>query len=198
MKRFLSPMRLTAVFLTGLMATPSAWAVEAHGGGDQLPQFKPEFYPGELFWLAISFALLYLLLKNKALPRIASVQAQREDARARDLAEAARANEEAKNLVENYEKSLANARAKAQAQLEAITAAAQKEAIEAAAKQQQAFQAALQESQTRVEAMRTQALAHLRDSAADVAAAIVARLTGMQVKAHSAIDAVRDRTRSAA
>ena len=48
-------------------------AAAAGEGGGGMPQFNPEFYSSQLFWLAVSFIALYLLLSRVALPRIGEV-----------------------------------------------------------------------------------------------------------------------------
>ena len=179
--------------LAVMIAAAPAWAESAAHGSDQLPQFRAEFFAGQIFWLAISFALFYLLLKHKALPRVDAVQNRRRGLRDTDLAAAAQAHDEARQLIAAYDKALADARAQGQARLQAIMQAAQQEAAAEAKQQQHDLDVRMHEAQARIEALRVQYLGQLRDSAADVAAALVAKLTGMQVKAHGAVDAVSRR-----
>ena len=39
--------------------------MEDHGGGVGLPQFDPSSFPSQMFWLAVTFAILYLFFSNK-------------------------------------------------------------------------------------------------------------------------------------
>ncbi len=78
-----------------------------------LPQLDPSTYPSQIFWLVISFVLLYIYFSSKTLPEMSSVLEDRQDRITNDLTTA----EELKNEIETaqitYEKSLGNARDKA-------------------------------------------------------------------------------------
>ena len=38
-----------------------------------MPQLNPEFFASQIFWLIISFAILYIVMAKFALPKIADV-----------------------------------------------------------------------------------------------------------------------------
>ena len=52
------------------MAEPTAHT-EAPGGQRAFPPFEAQHFPSQLFWLALTFVLLYVLMSRIALPRIA-------------------------------------------------------------------------------------------------------------------------------
>ncbi len=82
-----------------------------------MPQLNIEMFPTQLFWLVVTFALLYFALSRVALPRIAEVLGARESRIAADLERAQRLKNEAEALRGQYEKALSDARARAQALL---------------------------------------------------------------------------------
>ena len=89
---------------------------EAPGGGKpQFPPFNKETFASQLVWFAIFFVALYLIIARLAIPRIGGIIAARQDRIAGDLAEANRLKEQSDAALEAYEKSLADARARAQA-----------------------------------------------------------------------------------
>lgn len=178
-----------------------AWAEEAgHASDGALPQFRTEFYAGELFWLAVAFGTLYLLMKNVALPKIAIVQDTRNTQRQADLTAAATANDAAKQAMAAYEKTLADARAQAQAKLSQIVATAQQEAATAAKQQQQALDTRMTAAQAKIDANLQQALAHVRETAVTTTSAILHQLTGTAAEAAAAqaVDQVSQHRSSAA
>lgn len=164
------------------MATAQAQTktgTEAPGGPKQpFPPFNSETFPSQLFWLAIAFVALYVLLSRVALPRVASIFAARSDKVANDLASAERLRGESQAALEAYEKALADARAKAQA-IAAATRAEFAAAADDKKKQLEASLAAkLSEAERQIEATKKAAMANVRDIAAEAAAEIVQRLIG--------------------
>jgi len=187
MRKRLSFLTLCTLCVTAL----PAWAETAAQSDGQLPQFRTEYYPGQIVWLALTFGLLYIALKYGALPRIARTQEKRHNRRAADLTAAAEANDRAKQIVSDYEKSLATARQQARQKLDDIAKAEQSQSAQQQAWQQKALQDQLAEAEKNIAAMRTQALGHVRDAAIDVAQVIVHRLTGLETNATAAVDQLK-------
>lgn len=169
------------------LAAVPAWAEEvahavahavAPAADTRMPQFRPEHFPGQLFWLALAFWLLYRLLKHKALPNIAAVQANRQQQKAADLSAAAAANDRAKQILADYEKSVASARQQAHQKLAGIIQAAQQQAAQQQAAQQLELNGKLATAERNIATMRAQALAQVQEAATDVATAMVKQLRG--------------------
>ena len=79
------------------------------------PPFQKEHFASQLVWLGLSFVVLYVLLWKLVLPRVGGILAARRGHIESDLAEAARAKGDSEAALAAYEKSLAEARANAQA-----------------------------------------------------------------------------------
>ena len=80
---------------------------KAHGA---FPPFDPETFGSQLFWLVITFGLLYYLMAKVALPRIGTILEERNDRIADDLAEAEKLKQETDEAIASYEQALAEAR----------------------------------------------------------------------------------------
>jgi F-type H+-transporting ATPase subunit b len=80
---------------------------EAHGA---FPPFDPDTFGSQLFWLAITFGLLYYLMAKIALPRIGTILEDRNDRIADDLAEAEKLKQETDEAIATYEQALGEAR----------------------------------------------------------------------------------------
>jgi F-type H+-transporting ATPase subunit b len=80
---------------------------EAHGA---FPPFDPETFGSQLFWLVITFGLLYYLMAKVALPRIGTILEDRNDRIADDLAEAEKLKRETDEAIATYEQALGEAR----------------------------------------------------------------------------------------
>ena len=92
--------------------TSSGTQVPSKGG---FPAFRVETYGSQLLWLAIAFGLLYYLMSRHIAPRIGGILEDRASRIASDLAAAQMMKAEADAATASYEKSLAEARANAQA-----------------------------------------------------------------------------------
>jgi F-type H+-transporting ATPase subunit b len=143
-----------------------------------MPQLDISTFTPQLVWLAIWFVVLYLLMAKLALPRIARAMEARRRRREDDLARAAQLKAEADEASAAYQKTLAEARAQAQA---TIKETSDRLAADAA-KQQRALAATLAEqieaAERRIAATKEQALAEVRGIAVDVGRSVVEKLTG--------------------
>ena len=159
------------------MAEPTAHTEEP-AGHHAFPPFDSQHFPSQLFWLTVSFVLLYVLMSKVALPRIAAILAARSRAIGDDLAAAQRLKEQSDAAHAAYDKALAEARARAQS---IASATRQKQASEAEATQKR-LEAQLHErlaaAEQSIAATRSAAMGNVRAIAADTTAAIVERLIG--------------------
>jgi F-type H+-transporting ATPase subunit b len=143
-----------------------------------MPQLNPAGFIPQLFWLGVTFVMLYILMRWLAIPQIAHVIEQRRAQLDGDLGRAADFRAQAEGVLSAYEKALASARADAQATLRQTT---EKMAAEAAERQHQ-LAAALGDqiaaAEQRIAASKETALADIRGIAADVGSTVVEKLTG--------------------
>jgi F-type H+-transporting ATPase subunit b len=170
---------------TGMEATPPS----EHGG--RFPPFQKDTFASQLVWLAIAFGLLYLIAWKLALPRVGGIIADRRARIDGDLAEAARMKEAADAAIASYEKSLADARARAQA-LAAETREKVNAQVEARRKDVEAnLHVKLADAEKTIATTRTAAMANVQSIAKDAAVAIVTQLTGKAPTEEAAAAAVK-------
>lgn len=164
-------------------ATPTAHTAvpaDAHGSGG-FPPFNPTTFSSQLIWLALTFGLLYLLLKRIALPRVGEVIEERRDRIVRDLDAAERLKVETDKALAGYEQALADAKTKAggiakdsQSKL-AADIERERSGVETA------ITAKLADAEKRIGDMKSKALTQVNEIAADTAGAIVTQLGGGNV-----------------
>jgi F-type H+-transporting ATPase subunit b len=146
--------------------------------GSSFPPFQSENFPSQLFWFAIVFIALYLLMSRIALPRMTSIVQGRRLRVEADLAEAERLREESAKASAAYEQSLADARTRAQA----LAAGARQEeaaAAEAARKDTDAkLNARIAAAGKDIRARQAAAMNNVRAIGVDAATAILERLIG--------------------
>ncbi len=162
------------------------------GAKHEFPPFQKDTFASQLVSLAIAFVALYLIVSRIALPRVGSLLDERQNAIDGDLAEAERLRNESDGALKSYERELAAARARAQA-----IGAETREKLNAASEAErrtleERLAEKLADAERTIAATRASAMSNVRGIAADAAAAIVQRLTGVlpEGKAvESAVDA---------
>lgn len=154
------------------------------------PPFETATFPSQLLWLAISFGLLYLVMSRLALPRISKTIADRKAQLAKDIDDAAAMQQQADAAAAAHDKTLADARAKAQASAQA---ARDKLGVESAGKRQSLedqLAAKLSAAEQQIAATRAQAMTNVGQIAQDATGAIVERLLGRSVDGGAVAQAV--------
>ena len=79
-----------------------------------MPQLDFSTFPNQMFWLVVTLVVIYLVLSKVALPRIASVLAERQGTITNDIAAAEELKQKAVEAEAAYNQALADARAEAQ------------------------------------------------------------------------------------
>jgi F-type H+-transporting ATPase subunit b len=198
MQRLLRSM-ITSLPALVLAAPVFAQAVdEVHETSAGLPQLDPSSFPSQIFWLAVSFLLLFWLFKTKALPRVGEVLESRQDRIAADLDRATKLREEAEAALVRYQKVVADAQGKASGQIAATRERLIAENTARQAELDADLAAKVAAAEQRIQAARDAALAELHSVAVEVAQAATQRLIGREVPRAAAEAALAAVTKEAA
>jgi F-type H+-transporting ATPase subunit b len=158
-----------------------------------MPQISQisEIFASQLFWLIVSFGLIYFVIGRGMFPKIEATVEQRDRRIAEDLAAAERARAEADSREEAYRARLEANRAEALK----VTQAAKDASARSTETQVKAADAELDRKVSAAEAeirSATQAaLADIETVAAEAAQELVAKLSGANVSREQAAAAVR-------
>jgi len=153
---------------------------EADGGHKApFPPFQKDTFASQLVSLLIAFVALYLIVSRIALPRVGGLLDARQNAIEGDLAEAQKLKDASDGELKAYESELAAARSRAQA-IGAETREKMNAASEAERKTlEEKLSLKLAGAEKTIASTRDAAMSNVRGIAADAAAAIVQRLTGL-------------------
>ena len=83
--------------------------VTQHRSATPMPQFDPTTFLPQLFWLAVTFAVLFFVISRHALPRLSSIMEARQQRINTDLDKAASIKKEAEQVLAEYERALGEA-----------------------------------------------------------------------------------------
>jgi F-type H+-transporting ATPase subunit b len=163
------------------MAQRDGTVVPQSGGPAKVfPPLDPGTFAPQLVWLALSFGLLYVLLKRVVLPRVSELIEERGDRIKRDLAQAEEFRAETEQALANYKKALADAKAQASTIAKGMHQELAREVNEERAKAEAEIAAKVSEAERSIAETKARAVASVEDIANVVAGAIVARLLGQE------------------
>jgi F-type H+-transporting ATPase subunit b len=172
------------------MATGSH--TEHPGGKPPFPPFNKETFVSQLVWLVIFFVALYAIISKLAIPQLGGIIEARSRKIDGDLAEAKRLKDQSDAAIAAYEKSLADARARAQTLAGETRDKLAAEAEVTRKKLEAELNARLAKAEQTIAATKTSAMANVQGIAADTAGAIVERLTGTAPSGSAVQAAVAD------
>ena len=97
-----------SIFLSFLLLK-EAFATENSG----MPQLNPEFWISQIFWLILTFGILYVLLSKLILPKISANLEIRKSQILENVEAAEKQREESEQKIKNYEKIIQDSKVEA-------------------------------------------------------------------------------------
>ena len=91
-----------------LLSSRTVFAAEGQGSAG-LPQMDITTFPSQLFWLVITFAILYIFMWRVVIPKLSTTIEERKDKISNDINEAEKFNSEATSILEKYEEQMSSA-----------------------------------------------------------------------------------------
>lgn len=170
--------------------------VAGHGGGESggLPQFKFEYWGGQIVWLLLIFAVLYVLLAKVFVPRLRKVLDLRAETIAAAVNQARQVQTEAEAQAQAAREEVAQARNQARSTTAEAKARAAAELSKTQAAEDERLAAELATAETRIRDMRDRAMGNVETIARDTAQAMVSKLTGQAASASEIDTAFARRT----
>lgn len=156
-----------------------------------MPQLDPTYFATQVFWLAISFLVLFFLMWKIALPRVGDILTKRQERIDDDLQKAEKLRNDAAEVLAAYERAVADGRARAQTILRETSERLAKESAEQQAALAETLKRQTEEAERRIDTARRDALANVRVVAAEAAQAAAAKLIGADVARTDAERAVQ-------
>jgi F-type H+-transporting ATPase subunit b len=158
---------------------------------NSFPPFDSSNFAGQIFWLVISFAILYLFLSRWALPRLGGTMEARKNRLTGDLKAAEDMKKAAEQAGLAYEAALTEARRGAQAIAQEARSKLSAEADETRRKLEAELAAKLAAAEAQITVTKAQAMSNVEGIAMDTAGAIVRRLLGQDAQPSELNEAVK-------
>ncbi|MBL8908298.1 MAG: ATP F0F1 synthase subunit B [Rhizobiales bacterium] len=148
-----------------------------------MPQLDVNGWPPQLFWLAITFITLYIVISRYVVPRTGGVIEARKTQVASDLAAAQKLKSDTDSAIAAYEASLAEARQKAHAIGQEVREKLGAETDKERARLDGQLAQKIADAEKLISDAKTKALADVHQVASDIAGDITASLTGIKAGA---------------
>jgi F-type H+-transporting ATPase subunit b len=169
---------LAAACLLPLLVPVACLAQDTEPKGMPQLEFSNPLTLSQVFWLAIIFAALYVMLSRWALPRVGAVLSDRETRIASDLDGARAAKADADAAAQDTRDASRRAHERAQAAINEAIETAKHAAAERAAVMNTALEARLAKAEQAIAEARTEAMGSLRTIAVSTSETMIERLTG--------------------
>lgn len=157
-----------------------------------MPQLDPSSFSSQLFWLTVSFVLLYILLARFLLPRVQSIIEMRAETIGGDITQAERMQSEAERVRDIYEYALAESRTKSKV----IIAETRARLADAANRRQAELDAEvekkLSESEAGIKAAKQEVMGKLVPVATELAEMIIKALVNHKPDAGELDSAIKE------
>jgi len=180
---------LLAVAAFALLPVDPGMAADVQKAG--MPQFDLSRFPSQIFWLGVTFLVLYLVMSRIALPRIGEVLEARANRIGGDLDRASALKAEADQIKAAYEKALGESRAKAQEVGRSTEAALARDSAARQAELGNELAGRIRDAEGRIAAAKASAMGNLAGVAAEVASFAVQRVAGIGISPSDADQAAR-------
>jgi len=167
-------------------------AAEAASSG--MPQFAFDTFTGQIFWLVLTFGIMYFVLSRFILPKIGQGITDRGDRIADDLDEASRMQQQATQAQADYERALADAKAKAHNIAETTRKSVDSEIASEVEIAEADFSRKQADADERIRTIKTAALGKIDDVASDTIGEILNKVAGVKTtsaRIKSAISSVK-------
>ncbi len=161
-----------------VLGADGGYPAETAGG---MAQLDVSTWAGQIFWLVITFGLLYFVLSRFILPKIDQGLTNRGDRIADDLNDAARMNRDAEQAEADYIQSVNDAKAKAHNISETTRKSVEAELEAESAETEAQFERQQQEADARIAAIKTSALSNIDEIATETTQAILEKFTAGKI-----------------
>ena len=152
--------------------------VEHSGGGGGLPQFDPTWFPTQIFWLTVTFIVMYVIFSSRVLPAISSILENRRVHVESDLEMADRLRKEADSVQAAYEGNLDQARHESQRLVNDVHATMKARAEAQINSLRDKAEKDMHALEVRLQAAKDEAMEQMTTIAAEVASEAAAKIIG--------------------
>ena len=175
------------VFVTCFACLNTVFAAESGG----MPQLNPEFWISQIFWLIITFGILFIVLTKVILPKISDNLETRKSQILENIETADKQKEESQKKIDEYEKIILDSKIKAKN----IYNDSRQKIIEDLDKKREILEneinSEIKNAETEITDLKSNSSKKINDIAVETCADLIKQLVGVQAN-NSSITAIVD------
>ena len=161
----------------------------AESGG--MPQLNPEFWVSQIFWLTITFGILYVILSKIILPKISANLESRKSQISDNIEAAEKQREESEKKIREYEEIILKSKIQAKNILNEAKEKALKDINSKRDVLDQQISEEITKAEKEIDLLRTKAPLKINKIAIDASSEIIRKLIGTEIN-NSSISAIVD------
>lgn len=168
---------------------------QAHEGSG-LPQFNPDTWASQIFWLAISFTFLYFFFSRFILPSLTNTIENRANKIKTDIQTAEQLSAQADQIRLGYEAELKKAAGKASSDMKIIDEEAKAKLAQSLADFRGRYETEVEAVEKRLETSKQAALIDMQKLAAEIAAKAAEKIAGIpadQSQADTIVQSIKNK-----
>jgi F-type H+-transporting ATPase subunit b len=179
------------LFVTCFACLNTVFAAESGG----MPQLNPEFWISQIFWLIITFGILFIVLTKVILPKISDNLETRKSQILENIETADKQKEESQKKIDEYEKIILDSKLKAKSYFNE----AREKILDDINKKRAALEKDLDEEISEVEKelsdLKQKSVEKINKIAAETSAELIKELIGEEVNSSSIAAIVEDQSK---
>lgn len=195
MKSFLGLFSVKASILLLSMGEAFAGSKGSSGG---MPQLDATTFPSQLFWLAITFGVLYYVFSTNILPTLSNILENRHTTIQNDLDQAESVRKEAEKVHEAYEEILNEAHIQSSELFAKTDEQIKDDVNKTLAKFKEKADKAMDEAETTITGAKTTVMDEMHTIAAEIASEAAEKIVGISTDVSAAKTVIQNISKKAA
>ncbi len=157
-----------------------------------MPQLDFQWFSAQLYWLALTFITLYIVLAKVSLPRLERVVRDRKEHVSTDLRKAETYKQQAENLEREYTKALDAAHKNADKLISEANSKAAERNAKGIANLEKAISKKLLDAEKNISDMRTQAIKNIIPHQVEICQMVLKKLVNVSIQDDKVTSAVNN------
>jgi len=159
---------------------------------DVMPQLDHTSFSSQIFWLILSFSILYFIIARICVPSIMEVRINRKEKIDRDLDRADRFKEESVQIKDEYESFIKSSNREAGKIVEEASTSSDDKIEMKIQELEESTSQKIQEAEENIEKLRQKAVEEISTFSADLSVRIVEKISGVKVSEKKALEAINN------